>query len=118
MIGARGLWAGGGCLLVALVLSLAVSLWGRPALSMPDAVRIPMLEPHPPGAPADAALFRHGRHDQFGCASCHPALFPQWRVGFTHRDMNEGRFCGACHDGSAGFDTATADCRSCHVPKR
>ncbi|MFO7567108.1 MAG: cytochrome c3 family protein [Enhygromyxa sp.] len=109
----RGWLAVGGCLLVAGALSL---VW-RPALSMPDAVRIPIVEPRPDGARPDAALFRHGRHDQFSCAACHPGLFPKWRAGFTHRDMNEGRFCGACHDGTAGFDLREADCKSCHVPK-
>jgi c(7)-type cytochrome triheme protein len=109
----RGLLASGGCLLVAG----ALALWWRPVLSMPDAVRIPIVEPHPKGAPPDAALFRHGRHDQFTCAACHPGLFPQWRAGFTHFDMNEGRFCGACHDGTAAFDVRTADCKDCHVPK-
>jgi c(7)-type cytochrome triheme protein len=109
----RGLLASGGCLLVAATLTLC---W-RPALSMPDAVRIPIVKPHPEGAPPDAALFRHGRHDQFTCSGCHPGLFPQWRAGFTHFDMNQGRFCGACHDGTAAFDVGTADCKDCHVSK-
>jgi len=99
-----------GCLVVAGGLCLC---W-RPALSMPDSVRIPIVEDRPEGLPA--ARFQHGRHDQFDCSACHPALFPKWRVGFTHRDMNEGRFCGACHDGSAASDLTAADCKSCHVP--
>ena len=102
-----------GCLAVAVALTL---VW-RPARSMPDAVRIPIVEPHPPGAPPDAARFLHGRHDQFSCSACHPALFPKWRAGFTHRDMNEGRFCGVCHDGSAAQAIASMECLSCHVPK-
>lgn len=102
-----------GCLVVAVGLSL---VW-RPALSMPDAVRIPIVEDHPAGAPADAALFRHGRHDQYTCAGCHPSLFPAWRAGFTHRDMNEGRFCGVCHDGTAASAIETLACGSCHVPR-
>lgn len=95
-------------------LIFALGLSWRPALSMPDSVRIPIVEPHPEGLPA--ARFLHGRHDQFNCGACHPALFPKWRAGFTHRDMNEGRFCGACHDGAAAFDLASAECKSCHVP--
>ena len=86
-----------GCLVVALVLSLG---W-RPAESMmPDSVRIPIVKQHPGGAPPDAALFQHGRHDNFSCAVCHPDAFPMWRAGFTHADMNTGRFCGMCHDGA------------------
>jgi c(7)-type cytochrome triheme protein len=111
----RGLLAIVGCS-GSLIVAIGLSLVWRPALSMPDAVRIPIVKPHPEAAPPDAALFRHGRHDQFGCATCHPSLFPKWRAGFTHADMNEGRFCGACHDGTAGFDLATADCKGCHAP--
>jgi c(7)-type cytochrome triheme protein len=102
-----------GCLLVAGALSLA---W-RPALSMPDSVRIPIVKPHPEGAPPDAALFRHGRHDTYGCAGCHPALFPQYGLGFTHEHMREGRFCGVCHDGRAATDVTAMSCEECHVPR-
>lgn len=108
-----GVWAGVGCLVVAAALTLS---W-RTALSMPDAVRIPIVKPHPQGAPPDAALFRHGRHDQFDCSTCHPSLFPMWKAGFTHAEMDEGRFCGTCHDGIAAPDVRGADCESCHVPR-
>jgi c(7)-type cytochrome triheme protein len=107
--------------LAAIVVGLAVvgvvGLWWRPAVSMPDSVRIPIVKEHPKGTPPEAALFQHGRHDQFGCAACHPAVFPEWRAGFTHQDMRDGRFCGLCHDGTAAFDVDAVDCRSCHVPR-
>lgn len=113
MVSKQSLLGIAGCLGFAGILCL----WWRPAFSMPDSVRIPIVKAHPKGAPPDAALFQHGRHDQFNCNACHPALFPKWRAGFTHLDMREGRFCGACHDGTAAFEVGTADCRSCHVPK-
>ena len=110
----RGLIAGFACLGVATLISLC---WTPRAISMPDSVRIPIVEPHPEGAPQAPALFRHGRHDSFSCAACHPATFPEWRAGFTHQDMNDGRFCGTCHDGSAATAINTYACEDCHVPK-
>lgn len=109
----RGALAGLTCVLVAAGLSL---LW-RPAHSMPDAVRIPILKEHPKGAPEAAAVFYHSDHQSYGCASCHPALFPEWPQGFTHAEMREERFCAVCHDGRAAFDVDKADCTICHVPE-
>ena len=93
--------------------ALGVSL---PTIAMPDAVRIPILEPVPDRIPAPAALFRHGTHAQVGCYGCHPTLFPKDRVGFTHADMQGGRLCAACHDGTKAFAIADARCERCHVP--
>lgn len=100
------------------VLLLGV-LVGGPALAlgMPDTVRIPIVRPHGPGDPQDAALFSHWEHDTYMCVSCHPSTFPQRRVGFTHDDMNAGRFCGSCHDGRVAFGPKDkgVECETCHV---
>ena len=55
------------------------------------------------------ALFSHRTHQSFGCYACHPSVFPQALVGFTHDDMREGKFCGRCHDGRGAFAIAGAD---------
>ena len=53
------------------------------------------------------------------CADCHtkPKLF-QMKKGtekMTMAAMNEGKFCGACHDGKKAFSVkAAADCAKCH----
>jgi c(7)-type cytochrome triheme protein len=99
------------------VLALAGTMAGT-VHGMPDSVRIPPVKPHPQGAPKDPALFRHDRHDNFTCATCHPAMFPMWRAGFTHVDMNDGRFCGQCHDGDAASDISDLQCTTCHVPSQ
>ena len=39
-------------------------------------------------------------------------------VGFTHDDMNKGRFCGRCHDGQVSFAVAGTACARYHVPTR
>ncbi|MCA9711502.1 MAG: hypothetical protein KDK70_37030 [Myxococcales bacterium] len=102
----------------ALVLAFAVVVGSpRPTTSMPDAVRIPVVEPHPGGIPAAAALFRHTTHAQLNCYACHPSVFPRHRMGFSHRQMSAGEFCGGCHDGRGAFSVAGAPCERCHVPE-
>ncbi len=53
------------------------------------------------------------------CADCHtkPKLFEmkQGKDKITMKDMNEGKFCGACHDGKKAFAAKDpADCVKCH----
>jgi c(7)-type cytochrome triheme protein len=100
---------------LALVLALlAVPLVG---LAVPDTVRIPPAREHPPGTPQAAALFSHWEHGTRRCYACHPDVFPQERVSFTHADMNEGRFCGACHGRGEAPSVYSYKCERCHVGK-
>jgi c(7)-type cytochrome triheme protein len=87
-------------------------------LGVPDRVRIPKAREHGQGEPPDAALFSHWAHDTYTCASCHPGTFPQRKLGFTHADMDKGRFCGSCHDGRTAFGPKDrgVECETCHVP--
>lgn len=53
------------------------------------------------------------------CANCHikPKLFEMKKGGekITMAAMNEGKFCGTCHDGEKAFSVKTqADCVKCH----
>jgi c(7)-type cytochrome triheme protein len=98
----------------AAVLSISASLFAVPA-----EVRVPVVKEHGKADPPAAGVFSHWRHDQFQCFDCHPALFPRARKGFTHEQMDEGKFCGACHDGKIAPPTsgARAVCKtSCHMP--
>ncbi len=99
--------------LVALVLLVAFAV-----VAVPARVRIPPLEPRQPGVLVDAALFSHLRHAPMSCYACHPSLFPQALVGFTHREMQKGRYCGACHDGAEAKAMLKMACQECHVPER
>jgi c(7)-type cytochrome triheme protein len=94
----------------ALVLLLAVV-----ALAVPERVRIPQLAPHPPGTPRVAAAFSHGRHGAMACYACHPGVFPQALVGFSHREMRQGRYCGACHGTAAATAIEKMACQECHA---
>lgn len=97
-------------------LAAALGTWrGSTATSMPDTVKIPVVQPHPNGIPAEAGIFRHHAHRQSVCYACHPTVFPRYRVGFTHAQMQQGRYCGACHDGRTAFAVTGEPCESCHV---
>ena len=56
----------------------------------------------------------------FKCAECHtaaPKLFEmkKGKNKMTMADMNDGKFCGACHDGKKAFSVKAEDsCAKCH----
>jgi c(7)-type cytochrome triheme protein len=102
-------WLVAGCFVVAIAPVVTVAL--------PATVRIPRAKDHRPGAPGANALFSHRTHAPQHCYQCHPGLFPQALVPFTHADMDRGRFCGACHDGQRADAVASYRCESCHVPR-
>jgi c(7)-type cytochrome triheme protein len=66
---------------------------------------------------AGNVIFPHSVHIEMlgGCADCHPDLFKAQRGAnkATMKDMESGKSCGACHDGSSAFNVAE-DCESCH----
>ncbi len=64
------------------------------------------------------AVFPHTLHRVlFKCYVCHDALF-KMKVGadsMTMDAMDNGKFCGACHDGKTSFDVSSFDnCVRCH----
>jgi c(7)-type cytochrome triheme protein len=51
------------------------------------------------------------------CADCHPGNFKMKKGGdvITMADMNAGKNCGACHNGTKAFATKdAASCAKCH----
>lgn len=74
--------------------------------------------------PDSAVTFSHATHVDYEsnrCTGCHPKLYkilgpsPQ----STHRAMDAGGSCGACHDGKHAFDVrAKESCVSCHAGRR
>ena len=104
---ARGWW-----LAAALPLTAATAA----AAAYPAVLRIPRRAAGRMAALPEA-MFSHRTHDAFGCYACHPTAFPQVAIGFTHDEMNKGRFCGRCHDGRIAFPTAGSDCARCHVAR-
>ena len=120
-------WTSRAATLAALV--LACSSASAPGPSAPSADAVPLTLPadivyeHTVG-PDSAVVFRHGVHVSLEgnrCTSCHPKLFrilkPTGRT--THREMDAGRSCGACHDGRHAFAVRSLGaCKSCHVGRQ
>lgn len=51
------------------------------------------------------------------CADCHPAVFKMKKGGdvFTMKDMEAGKNCGHCHNGTKAFGVKDASsCAKCH----
>jgi c(7)-type cytochrome triheme protein len=51
------------------------------------------------------------------CADCHPGLFKMKKGGdaMTMKDMEAGKYCGACHNGTKAFAVKdAASCAKCH----
>lgn len=113
--------------LVAILLSTAARApaaepaGGEPAIPLklpPDRVYADSV------GPDSAVTFRHATHVEYEsnrCTGCHPKLYrilgPSPRN--THRDMDRGGSCGACHDGKHAFDVrAKESCVSCHAGRR
>ena len=81
----------------------------------------------PPGktvefaSPRGKVIFDGKLHADKGlkCADCHskPKLFEMKKGGdkITMAAMNEGKFCGTCHDGKKAFKSSdAANCAKCH----
>ncbi|MBC8209409.1 MAG: hypothetical protein H8E79_09625 [Desulfobulbaceae bacterium] len=74
-------------------------------------------------APVKAVIFSHDQHvNDIGldCESCHSDVFAM-KVGaapatgnYTMRALNDGQYCGACHDGETAFASNT-QCNTCHI---
>ena len=67
---------------------------------------------------AGKATFSHKVHTAaFECASCHPTMFKAEKGAnkATMADMEKGKSCGSCHDGSTAFSVKSdSDCGKCH----
>jgi c(7)-type cytochrome triheme protein len=65
------------------------------------------------------SIFPHWIHRiRYRCYVCHPALF-EMKAGandVTMKTIDEGRHCGACHDGSIAFNVEFQTCTRCHAP--
>ncbi len=53
-------------------------------------------------------------HSAMKCNECHPALFKMKKgsAEMTMKDMEAGKYCGACHNGTKAF--AIKECDKCH----
>lgn len=63
------------------------------------------------------AVFPHWVHRiRFKCYVCHDAIF-KMKAGANRVTMDaiqEGKFCGVCHDGKTAFSVSFETCSRCH----
>lgn len=73
--------------------------------------------------PVRAVIFSHKLHAEkkgLTCDLCHPAFFEmqalkvQGNADFNMQSLYQGKYCGACHNGTMAFASNTR-CASCHV---
>jgi c(7)-type cytochrome triheme protein len=59
-------------------------------------------------------IFSGDAHKGSKCPDCHAALFKMKKGAdaITMKDMEAGKFCGACHNGTKAF--AVKECAKCH----
>lgn len=76
---------------------------------------------HQPGVGVPPAVFSHWFHRiRFRCSVCHPALFHMQESEEEPRmvELQEGRYCGACHNGRTAFPISFGTCFRCHFEVR
>lgn len=67
---------------------------------------------------AGIVTFSHANHrDFFSCGQCHNDIIATGVASrrFTMSDMDKGKSCGACHDGTTAFGSKS--CSKCHPAK-
>ncbi len=100
-------------LVVAVVAIVAVAL-AMPALAVPPGKTVEF-----DGKGAGKIMFDGKTHADKGlkCNDCHPAIFKMKKGAdaITMKDINDGKFCGTCHNGTKAFSTKdAANCAKCH----
>jgi c(7)-type cytochrome triheme protein len=75
------------------------------------------------GGGKGAVMFDGKKHAEKGyvCKDCHRGLFSMkyGTAKITHAELKQGRFCGACHNGTLSFSTVDeGKCFACHQGKK
>lgn len=100
--------------MIAAVAILVIIAFAGSALAVPPGKTVEYQ-----GGGAGKVIFDGKLHADKGakCNDCHPALF-QMKKGaqkITMADMNAGKNCGACHNGTKAFKSGdAANCAKCH----
>lgn len=104
--------------LITLALTVALAVTGWPLVPLAAQYGDITFERRAPGMDdVPPAIFPHWIHRmQYKCAACHDELF-KMKAGssaITMNGMQERRWCGACHDGKAAFESNFDTCSRCH----
>lgn len=101
---------------VALAAVLFFALAAVPAVAedlgdVKFAREVPGTEQIPP------AIFPHSMHRiVYKCAACHNGLFPMKAAStkVTMDAIQDGKYCGSCHNGKLAFASTFDTCSRCH----
>lgn len=100
--------------IIAIVAMLVIIAFAGSALAVPPGKTVEF-----DGKGAGKVVFDGKTHADKGakCNNCHPSIF-QMKKGstkITMADINAGKFCGACHNGTKAFKAGdAANCAKCH----
>jgi c(7)-type cytochrome triheme protein len=114
--------------LTVMLVGVLVSFLAVPEISL-AAMKVPKDLSLAATGDQSPAMFSHEKHvteRKEKCGACHTKLF-QMKAGKTAKKkgkltmaaMEEGKFCGACHNGEKAFSVKAADnnCAKCHMKK-
>jgi c(7)-type cytochrome triheme protein len=100
---------------LAMVLALALASPGHAEYG-----DIRFTRPKDPTPEYPPALFPHWIHRmQFRCYVCHTSIF-EMKAGanaITMQAIQDGQFCGVCHNGKVAFSVVFESCPRCHTPQ-
>ena len=98
----------------AVVVGAAIALVAEPAHAAPGDI---VFERKEEGLGLPPAVFPHWVHRiRYRCYACHPAIF-EMKAGaheVTMENVKQGKFCGACHNGTNAFNIEFQTCTLCH----
>lgn len=99
---------------VMVVASLAFALYFVSASAVPPGQTVEFN-----GGAMGKVVFDGKSHAAKGlkCTDCHTKIFPMKKGGvkMTMADINAGKFCGTCHNGTKAFKANDpANCSKCH----
>ena len=112
------------CLTAAMGLFASIVLWlgAVPAMGQ---VPVPPDFSYGEKNPLGAVPFSHKFHvteKKLACPDCHTKIFQMKKMAaapqLKMKALNDGEFCGKCHDGTKAFATKDAkSCNRCHIKK-
>lgn len=114
-----------GCSVAALGLLMGVGAWLFTGAALSQQVPVPPDFSYEETKPLGPVPFSHKVHvtdKKVQCPECHVKPFQMKKLAaskdMTMAKLNEGQFCGACHNGKRAFSTKDAkECAKCHVKK-
>lgn len=112
-------------LAAAIGVFVGIVLWLGTNLARGGEVPVPPDFSYGEKNPLGEVPFSHKFHvteKKLACPECHTKIFQMKKMAAASqmkmKALNEGEFCGKCHDGTKAFATKDAkSCKRCHIKK-